>query len=277
MEEPLVTVIVPAYNHERYVEDCLKSIIGQTYENLEIIVFNDGSKDSTDKIIRNFIRGQKRKIQYISKDNEGLCKTLNKGLKLSKGKYIAIIASDDMWIPNKIEEQVKFMEKNINVGLIFSDAYFFKTDTETKLMKYSDYKPRLRKYFKNYIQNANLYEELLIENLVIALTVMTRKECFEKVGEFDESLEYEDYDMWLRISKYYPISYLDKPLGYYRVHDLNMSNNTSLMLKGALKTIMKQYKDESLNVKRSKIIILFLLFLFRILKNRINKKVRFKK
>lgn len=82
MDKPLVTVIVPAYNHENYIEDCLNSVVAQSYNNMQIIVFNDGSKDKTDYVIKKFIEKSGRKIEYISKENEGLCKTLNKGLAM---------------------------------------------------------------------------------------------------------------------------------------------------------------------------------------------------
>lgn len=270
MEKPLVTVIVPAYNHENYIEDCLKSIVTQSYDNMQIIVFNDGSKDKTGLIIENFIKENKIEIEYVSKENEGLCKTLNRGLAMAKGKYIATIASDDIWLPNKIQEQVNFLETNRNIGLIYSDAYFLKGNTKTD-MKYSDYKPKLKKIFKNSIQNINMYEHLLTENLVIALTVMIRKECFDKVGYFDEKLKYEDYDMWLRISKVYPVAYIDNTLAYYRIHDTNISNNMTFMMTGALQAIFKQTKEEPLKSKPLKAMFLCGVFFMNIVKNRVNK------
>lgn len=272
MVNPLVTVIVPAYNHEKYIEDCLRSVVEQTYDNLEIIVFNDGSTDSTDLVIKNFINLSVREITYISKTNEGLCKTLNRGLKTSKGKYITLIASDDLWLPSKIEEQVRFLEANSNIGLLFSDAYFLVNEVKT-LKKYSDYKTRLKKLFKNSIQNANIYESLLSDNVILALTVMVRNECFTTVGFFDESLKYEDYDMWLRISKHYPIAYIDQVLAYYRVHDTNVSNNASLMLVGALQSILKQFKEKPLKNQPIKLFIISFKFIFTALKNRIFKNI----
>ena len=148
MNRPLVSVIVPEYNQEKYIEECLNSVVNQTYENLQIIVFNDGSKDQTGLKIEQFLKTQNRKIEYISKENEGLCKTLNRGLRMTKGEYVAIIASDDMWLANKIEEQVRFLEENKNIGLVCSDALFLKGNTKTE-GRYSDYKPKLNKYFKN--------------------------------------------------------------------------------------------------------------------------------
>jgi len=271
VNKPLVTVIVPAYNHENYIEACLKSVVEQTYDNMQIIVFNDGSTDRTGFVIEQFIKTHEIEIEYISKENEGLCKTLNKGLAMSKGQYIAIIASDDIWLPNKIEEQVSLLEKNRNLGLVCTDAYFLRGEIETKV-RYSDYKTKLKRYFKNSVQNTNIYEALLVENFILAVTVMTRKECFNIVGVFDESLKYEDYDMWLRISSNYPIGFIDTPLAYYRTHENNISNNTGLMLRGALQSISKQFeKNNSLEKKPIKKIVLLFRFFLNVSRNRIAK------
>lgn len=275
MDKPLVTVIVPAYNHESYIVECLESVVSQTYDNIQIIVINDGSRDNTGLLISEFVSKQERKVEYISKDNEGLCKTLNLGLSLSKGEYISLIASDDVWCSNKLEEQVTFLENNKNIGLVYSDAYFLRGTTKTS-MKYSEYKPRIKKHYKNSIQNRNMYESLLIENLIIAGTVLLRSECFETMGLFDEKLKYEDYDMWLRVSIEYPIAYIDKPLAYYRTHDNNVSNNTSLMLIGALQAIYKQFRQGPLKKKPCKFIILLLMFMFVSIKNRMFKYIKIK-
>lgn len=276
MNNPLVSVIVPAYNHELYIEDCLKSIVSQTYDNLEIIIINDGSKDNTGLVIEKFIEVQNRKIKYISKENEGLCKTLNMGLKLSKGKYIAFIASDDLWVSTRIEKQINFLENNKNIGLVYSDAYFIKDNKKTEI-KYSDYKPRISRYFKDSIQNTNIYELLLVDNFIIALTVLVRRECYDKAGIFDESLKIEDYDMWLRITKYYPIGYIDVPLAYYRLHKTNVSNNMRLMLGEAIKTIFKQFKEEPLKSQPHKIPILFISFFLNALKYKLIKSINFQR
>jgi alpha-1,3-rhamnosyltransferase len=272
LSKPLVTVIIPAYNHESYIEDCLKSVVCQTYQHLQIIVLNDGSQDNTGGVIEKFIGLQNRQIEYITKNNEGLCKTLNMGIERAKGKYIAFIASDDMWLPNRIEEQVIFLEQNSSIGLVFADAYFMRYYEPTTL-KYSDYKTRINQHFLNSIQNTNIYEALLVENIILALTVLIRKECFEKVGLFDVSLKYEDYDMWLRVSRHYPIAYIDKPLAYYRTHDSNISNNMKIMLTGALQAIFKQYKQLPLKRQPIKAFILFVQFMFTTLKNRIIKYI----
>jgi alpha-1,3-rhamnosyltransferase len=273
---PLVTVIIPAYNHEKYIEECLNSVCAQTYNNLQIIVINDGSKDNTGNIIRKFIEDRDAKIEYIEKENEGICKTLNLGLLKANGKYIALLASDDFWMPTRVEEQVMFLERNeyenkLKIGLVYTDAYFVKGNTITQ-SKYSDYKPGIRKYFTDSIQNRNLFDILMVDNIIIALTVLIRKECFDKVGNFDISLKCEDLDMWLRISKEYEIAYIDKPLAYYRIHGTNVSGSASVMIRENLKTIAKQFKSYPLKRKPLKAIILFFRFCARKIINKIVKR-----
>ena len=273
---PLVSVIIPAYNHEKYIIDCLKSVINQTYSNIEIIVINDGSTDSTERVIREFINSTDIDIDFISKKNEGICKTINKGLNIAKGKYISFLASDDMFAPQMIKKQVEFMENNKNISLVCTDAYFINIDKLTN-KKYTDYKPIIKKCFKNGIQNKDIYEVLLTGNIIIALTTLIRRECFEVLGLFDETLKYGDYDMWLRIAQEYPIGFIDEPLGYYRIHDINFSNKNLLVyLRTTIQILRKQFGEEPIKNKHIKKIVVLINFLNNIIKNRSNKKFLFK-
>ncbi len=268
---PIVTVIIPAYNHEKYITECLESACNQTYQNLQIIVINDGSKDHTGEVIGKFLESSGRNIEYIEKKNEGICRTLNLGLDKTKGKYVALLASDDVWLPDKIEQQVALMENSPETGLVFGDAYFIRNTNRTTA-KYSDYKPDIRNYFTDTKQNRDLYEVLMVDNIITALTVMIRTDCFDKIGKFDVSLKCEDLDMWLRISKEFKISFIDKPLAYYRIHGTNVSGSSMVMIRENAKTIFKQFRQAPLNRKPLKAARLFLLFLIKKVKNKIVKK-----
>jgi GT2 family glycosyltransferase len=203
--------------------------------------------------------------------NEGICKTLNKGLRQASGKYVALLASDDIWALEKIGKQVHLMERNENVGLVFSDHYFVHVRENTK-MKATDYKPNTRKYFKRNIQNINLYEKLMTENFIPALTVLMRKDCIDKVGGFDEELSAEDYDMWLRMAKEYPIAFIDEPLAYYRFHEMNLSNSINLkVIRLILKILSKQYREKPLKNHYLKIGFLFVNFWFTLIWNRMKR------
>lgn len=225
-EYPMVSVIVPAYNHEKYIEQCLNSIIGQTYPNIEIIVINDGSTDGTLLGINKF--KDVKNLKIINQQNIGLCKTLNVGIDLAKGKYIAIVASDDYWIANKIEKQVFFMEKYPEFGMCCAKAYEFTED-------------------QNIVGVAGLvnnvselrFENLINGNKIAALTVLIKKDVLLKVGYFDENLYMEDWDMWLRISNKYKIGFLDEFVAYYRRHSTNISSKVILMETCKMMTLAK--------------------------------------
>lgn len=269
---PLVSVIVPAYNHECFVEKCLNSIIAQTYKNMQIIIINDGSTDNTEKCIQDFMKKINFPIEFVSKDNEGICKTLNLGIQLSKGEYIATIASDDIWLPEKLAKQIDFLENNQNIGLVYSDIFFLKKDGNTEL-KFTDYKSEIRKCFLNGIQNAQMYYTLLTENIIIANTVMIRKKCLDTVGYYDENIKFEDYDMWLRFAQKYPIGFIDEPLAYYRIHDDNISHNSKFMISETYKALKKQYKSNIWKKNKVKKTELKLLYLCKVIRNRVYKKI----
>ena len=127
MSNNLVSVIIPSYNHENYVQDTLKSVIAQTYQNIELIVVDDGSKDSTWQKIQE-MRGicEKRfsRIHFETKANEGTCKTLNRLLDLAKGEYVYPLASDDQVKPHAIEKELNFLKDNPDYALAVGDDEF---------------------------------------------------------------------------------------------------------------------------------------------------------
>lgn len=270
--EPLVSVIIPAYNHEDYIEECLLSVINQTYKNIEIIIINDGSTDETEKEILKIIDSTDKEICYSSQENQGVCKTLNIGLKAASGKYIAILASDDMWATHRIEKQVSHLEKHKHVGFVFSDSKII-FDRKISNIKFSDYKLKLNTLFTETNFSRNIYYDLLTGNFICAATVLIRKEALEQVGEFDVNIDFEDYDMWLRLSKEYDASYIPEVLALYRMHGNNLSNDSLLMAKGNIKTITKQFKQEPLSKKPFKRFSIAGKFVFNVLTNRLNKNI----
>ncbi len=241
MTQLKVSVIMPAYNHARYIDKALQSIADQTHKNIELIVINDGSSDQTGPIISAFIHDHPdMTIQYCEQQNKGVCQTLNTGLEKASGDYIALLASDDYWCPERLAVQLEFMENNKNIGMVFSDTWMFK-EGSPESYRWSDYKSGLDKLFKNGIQNVDFYRILLTQPLIPALTVLIRKNVLADVGCFDESLVYEDSDFWLRIAMLYPIAYLNRPLAFYRLHEANVSNNAGFMLKGMVQTVKKHF------------------------------------
>ncbi|QNL47741.1 glycosyltransferase [Olivibacter sp. SDN3] len=214
---PLVSVIIPCYNHEKYIAQCIQSVVSQTYTNMEIFVLDDGSKDSSFTIINAL--ADKYGFFAESHENIGLSATLNKGIRqYAKGKYVCIVASDDYWEETKVEKQVAFYEQYPDFGFIFSRAHLV-----------DDAGIVTGELHGELIQTCD-FEHLIKGNLVPALTVMVKKEVFDHVGYFDEKCYIEDWDMWLRIADQYPFAYINERLAFYRMHGSNATHNRSKML-----------------------------------------------
>lgn len=237
--KPLVSIIIPSYNHENYIKDTIESIVNQTYKNIELIIIDDGSKDNSIKVIEKL--NLKYEFLFIKRENRGLCETLNEGISLSKGKYIAICASDDIYLENKIEIQVDFLENNLNYSMCYGKIIKFADNGEKK---FSD---------NRKCKSGKIFYDLMRTNFVPAVTQMYRKEIFNEVGYFDKNLWIEDWDMLLRIAYKYEIGFIDEYLALYRMHENNMSgnNNVKKMYKNELQILEKwNFTKEYLELKK---------------------------
>lgn len=215
---PLVSIVVPSYNHTKYIKETILSIVHQTYQNIELIVIDDGSKDNSVEILKDL---QKEfDFQLISRENRGLITTLNEGLALSKGKYFCVVASDDVFMLNKIEIQVTCMEQNPEYALCFGK------------MKIIDENSKYVKDLKNsHAKSGNVFYDLFSRNFVTAPTVMLKKSHLIEVGGYSSDFSIEDYPLWLKISQKYQIGFVDEFLVNYRIHGNNMSSNLVKMIK----------------------------------------------
>jgi glycosyltransferase involved in cell wall biosynthesis len=205
-----VSVIIPTYNHERYIRESVSSVLGQTYPNIEILVVDDGSTDQTKKALAAYLS----KINYIYKPNGGTSSALNTGMVRATGRYISWLSADDVFRPEKIAKQVAKMESEPGLGFIYSSFAVIdalgKIQYEIHSPYYSDKKEMVLKLAKGCFINGS--------------TVMIRKAALEKVGVFDESLpQAHDYDLWLRLIHAYPVGFQDEILLNYRWHGENMS------------------------------------------------------
>jgi GT2 family glycosyltransferase len=211
---PLVSVIVPSFNHQDYVSACLDSILGQTYGNIEVIVVDDGSTDDTRRTLHNY----RRYVTVIEQENRGTQAARNVAISLSSGEFIAFIDSDDIWMPNKLELQLAVFDAKPCIGLVYSYAY--RIDSAGNLI-HSRGKPQIIGKALNENHDMVL-QELLVEDFIPALTTVIPKWCIEEVGRFDESLlGAGDWDLWLRIAAKYPIACVEQPLGFHRDHAAN--------------------------------------------------------
>ncbi|ASJ20170.1 hypothetical protein BHAMNSH16_00275 [Brachyspira hampsonii] len=218
---PLISIIIPVYNGENYIKDAINSALNQTYRNIEVIVVDDGSKDNTANIINDF----SNKVTYIYKENGGVASALNCAIKAAKGDYISWLSHDDIYYPNKIEEEVNELKNIDDKTVIYSGFEFVNEKLELITAFENSSKTEYRRL------NNNFYSILLSD--IGGCTLLIPKDVFSNVGFFDENLScVQDYDFWFRMFKYgYKVKYIPKVLLQYRMHEKQDSNSKKDFLR----------------------------------------------
>ena len=207
MTRPTVSVIIPTYNHARLLEKALASVFAQTFKEYEVIVVNDGSTDDTAQVVAKF----GTRVKYIEQANRGVSSARNRGIRESRGRYIAFLDPDDTWFPDKLEKQITLLEARTELGFVYASARAVDEDG-------------------NFLGNkpdrvhSNTLEELLRRNFIPTLTVVVRREFLEGVGYFDEELSGpEDYHLWLRLATRHPFYGLPEAVATYLVSKNSLS------------------------------------------------------
>ena len=222
----LVSIITPCLNGEKFVGRYLESVLNQTYKNIELIFINDGSTDRTEEIVKSFIPKFEKigmKLIYIYKENEGQAKALNEGLKLFTGDYLTWPDSDDILINNSIEEKVKFLENNLDYGIVRTDGFMVNEDNIDEI----------NGYFAKYNPNKNkeyLFDDFIIENRVWFAPgcYMVRSKYLIEANpekEIYTSRGGQNWQMFLPITYKYKCGYIDEPLYKYVVREESHSHN----------------------------------------------------
>lgn len=236
---PLVTLIIPAYNHEKFVKDCLDSATSQLYSNLELLIIDDGSTDSTPQIIEDWLANAPNRwlrLDYIRQKNKGLTATLNSALLWAKGKYISPIASDDIMCPNKISVLVESLEqKGEEYAAAFGNAQFINEQGNNINFDIKDNDGNVlssHQLFLNYYsygrdininnpEDFGSYWSLLAGNYLPAMSTLVRTESIRKVGGWTSGNCVEDWELWLKLAKEYRFAYVDQIVALYRLHGSN--------------------------------------------------------
>ena len=212
--EKLVSVIIPLFNHEKYIIECLNSIKQQTYNNFEIIIIDDGSKDNSAKNVENWIKENPIiNIKFIKQNNIGICKTLNKLISLAKGDYIAMIASDDSLVPNSLEVRIKYLEKYTKYSAVIGDAFLMNEKSE--IISDSAMQKLYDASYSNLLKDINT--ELVLNWSIPGPVLLLKKEVFDKIGCFDESLIVEDRDFYLRLIIKDELVFIPEKVAKYRI------------------------------------------------------------
>lgn len=222
---PKISVIMPAYNAELFIDEAIASVISQSYENWELIIINDGSTDKTSNIINDWLLKDKR-IKYYYQQNGKQGKARNLGISKSKGNYLAFLDADDIWLPDKLAIQILEIQDN-KVDLVFADSYVFSSSESNDISVRMNI-PGFSFYDKNTI-------ELFLErNRIPILTVLVKREAVTTVEGFSEKLDIqnvEDYHLWLKLLMHGFVFYSsNQVVAKYREHNNSATANDKLVL-----------------------------------------------
>lgn len=265
MKNKLISVIIPSYNHGKFLEKAIDSVLNQTYSNFELIILDDNSTDNSKKIINSY--NDKRIKKYFSDINRGGVETLNQLIDMANGDYIALLNSDDFWENDKLEKQFQYLENNLDVAVCFTWADFVdeknKTIYDEKVVLLDLFQKENRsqaewlKYFFDY------------GNCLCHPSMMIRKEVYDNVGDYNNLYrQIPDFEMWIRIIKKYKIHIIQENLTHFRIITTGVRNTSYMSEKNTNamnyemfavrknffdgcdnKLIYKAFKDKIINEK----------------------------
>jgi glycosyltransferase involved in cell wall biosynthesis len=225
---PLISVVIPVYNNETTIQETIESVLSQSFSDLELIVINDGSQDSTLKIVSSILDPR---LKVFSYPNAGLAATRNRGVSHASGEYISFIDADDLWTPDKLEAQFKALQGNPQAAVAYS---------------WTDWIDESGQFLRpggHISVNGDVFATLLLRDFVESgSNPLIRAEALAEVGGFDESLPaVEDWDMWLRLAARYEFVCVPSPQILYRVSSSSMSSNVWKMEAGSLQVIERAF------------------------------------
>lgn len=234
----LVSVIIPAFNAEKFIKDAIESVVSQTFQNFEILVIDDGSTDLTKEIVLSI---EDSRIKYIYKNNGGASSARNKGIENATGKYIAFLDYDDLWMPDKLQMQLDKFSGEPDLGLVY--CWVESIDIEGKT-----------RFFSKPDNEGWVYNDLFFDNFLHNGSVpLIKTKCFEKVGLFDENLSNaQDWQMWFNIAKYYKFGVVKEILVKYRVRDDSLSKMHRKLNKSFIKIMDRELKNADESIQKIK-------------------------
>lgn len=222
-----VSVVIPAY-HSRYLREALASVFAQTLPPSEVILV-----DSSPEATLDGVNGHRDQITYYYQAPRGVSAARNLGIQKAKGKYVALLDADDLWLAEKLEKQVDLLERNPNLGFCFSTVWNLVDGCDGQIPREPFLPLALRQWMAGNLQHegavsGGIYELLLEVNCIATSSLLIRREIFEIVGCFNESLNHgEDYDFELRLARRFPAVFITEPTSRYRVHNSGLSGGWS--------------------------------------------------
>jgi glycosyltransferase involved in cell wall biosynthesis len=233
VSKPFISVIIPVYNGERYVAQAVESALAQTYENFELVIINDGSTDQSRQAVARYL--ERPNVRYIEQENRGVAAARNAGIRAASGELIGFLDQDDLWLPEKLAVQVAYLDEHPDIPLVHANQDHIDGDGKPIAFHWPT------------DARGHCFKELFIENRIAVLTVLVRRRCLDEVGPLNERVSIaDDYELWLRIARRYPIGHIDRVLARYRFHDRNVSRDLFRMTRtdlAAIESIVAQYPD----------------------------------
>lgn len=228
----LVSVIIPSFNHARYIKETLDSVFRQIYRPLEVIVVDDASTDHTADVLRAY--GDRVRVRRLERNSGGPARPRNVALDMAQGAYVSIFDSDDLMQPEKLLRQITFLEKYPDIPLVFSDFENF--DSRGRVERFlshghEDFQgmPKARLAEREYrISSRDAYETLIADNFIGTSGMVFRRSLIEAIGRFDEGLSNsDDVDFLFRAARKFDLGYIDGVLHKRRVHSENISSRAT--------------------------------------------------
>lgn len=254
-EFPLVSLIIISYNQQKYIHDCMTSLLGLTYPNIELLYLDDCSPDGSYETACRYQDGLKQKytnVRFIgNKENRGLITNLNRLVSESNGKYVKFMAADDFLTEKSIELMVAYMENHAECDMLYTNGIYGDESVHFPL----EHTNTLNKLYQGgQPEGAGLLQELYRKDFIAAPTVMVRQDVYNRLGLYDEQIGIEDWDYYLRIAEHGCIRYLDEITVMYRFTDNSLSHSASpvrrINMQKSTLLIREKYKDKVADSQR---------------------------
>ena len=210
----VASVVLPCFNGAQWIGEAIESVLTQTYGDLELLVIDDGSTDDSKAIVASYLSDER--ARYIYQENRGFSAAINRGLEEGRGSLIGFVGQDDLWLPRKLEMQVRYLAEHKDVDMVHSS--YLSVDSMGNEIELIDLR------VPDFSTRRELMEYLFVDNFLGFETVLVKRECFREAGLFDERMMgFSDHDMWLRIAGRFHIAYMDQPLVKKREHASQLS------------------------------------------------------
>ncbi len=219
MAKPTVSVVIATYNYGRFLTEAIESVLAQSYKDYEIVAIDDGSSDNTRRVVEPYLALPNFFCHHLKK-NIGQPRAKNLAIRQSRGEFIAFLDGDDVWLPEKLEKQIRLFERSKDVGVVYSDFVWFRGDRDLPELGHPPY------------ARGCVTRNLILDNIVPFSSSVVRRECFAKNGMFDESIPVAiDYDLWLRLSLNWAFDYVPEKLVRIRVGHTRLSSRSEERMK----------------------------------------------